>query len=116
MEITHRPLHRVDVLALSGRMLPPEAAQLKEQIDQLFSQGRFRLVLDLSQLEYISSGGLRVLIDARRRAQEGKPSDGGRGDVRLVNPSPRIQDVLTLTGFTSYFQSYPDLTEAVGSF
>ena len=117
MDITHRRIHRVDVLSLSGRMLPPEAAMLKEQIDQLFAEGRHRIVLDLAQLEYISSGGLRVLIEARRRAQEAKVRDGGgRGDVVIVNASQRIKDVLALTGFTSYFRMYDDLAEAVGSF
>ncbi len=116
MDIAHRRISRVDVLSLAGRMMPPEAALLKEQIDPLFAEGRYRIVLDLSQLEYISSGGLRVLIEARKRAQDGKPTDGGRGDVVIVNAAQRIKDVLSLTGFTSYFQMYDDLAEAVGSF
>jgi anti-sigma B factor antagonist len=116
MDVGHRRIHRVDVLSLNGRMLPPEAAILKEHIDALFAEGRYRIVLDLADLEYISSGGLRVLIEARKHLQQAKPSDGGRGDIRLVNVKPRIKDVLSLTGFTSFFEIYDDLTEAVGSF
>ncbi len=116
MDVGHRRIHRVDVLSLSGRMLAPEAASLREHIEALFAEGRYRILLDLDNLEYISSGGLRVLIDARRQAQQGKPSDGGRGDIRLVNANQRIKDVLSLTGFTSFFEMYDDLAEAVGSF
>lgn len=112
MEMTHRRLNRVDVLALRGRMMPVEAAALQAQIDQLIKQGRTSLVLDLAELEYISSGGIRVLMDARKRAQAAKP----RGDLRLAGAGERIKAVLALTGLTTYFQSYDDLAEAVGSF
>ena len=116
MEITHRRINRVDVLALSGRMMAPEAAQLKEHFDKLFAEKRYQIVLDLSNLEYISSGGLRVLIEARKQAQDARLGVGSRGNIHIVNMSPRIKQVFDLTGFTSYFTYYDDLAEAVGSF
>ena len=116
MEIEHRRLNRVDVLSISGRVQAPEAAKLQEYIHHLFGQGRFRVVLDLSKLDYISSPGLRVLIEARKRAKEWKISDFDRGDIRIVGLPPRIKEVFDLTGFTSLFQIYDDLVEAVGSF
>ncbi len=116
MEITHRRLPRVDVLSVSGRVQAPEAATLKEHIDQLFNEGRYRLVLDLERLDYISSGGLRVLIDARKRAREHKLGGSERGDVRIVHLPPQVKNVFDLTGVTSLFQIYDDLLEAVGSY
>ncbi len=116
MELTHRQLHRVDVLAISGRIQAPEAAKLQERINQLFAEGRYRIVLDLASLEYISSPGLRVLIEGRKRAREWKLTDFDRGDVRIVNLPPRIKEVFDLTGFTSLFNIYDDMVEAVGSF
>ena len=116
MEIAHRRMNRVDVLTISGRLLPPENAELKQRFDQLFQEGRSRIVLDLGQLEYISSGGLRVLIEARKRAQESRLGGSEHGDIRIVNLPPRIKSVFDLTGFTPYFQVYDDLAEAVGSF
>lgn len=116
MELTHRRLNRVDVLSISGRIQAPEASKLQEQINALFAEGRFRILLDLQKLEYISSPGLRVLIEARKRAREWKLSDFDRGDVRIVHLPPRIKEVFDLTGFTSLFQIFDDLVEAVGSF
>ena len=116
MELAHRRMHRVDVLSISGRMQAPEAAKLQEQINQLFDEGRVRIVLDLANLEYISSPGLRVLIEARKRAREWKLTDFDRGDVRIVHLPQRIKEVFDLTGFTSLFQIYDDTVEAVGSF
>ena len=116
MEISHRRLNRVDVLAVSGRLTAAEAPQLHEQIDELFNQGRYRLLLDFAGLEYIASPGLRVLIEARKRAREWKLTDLDRGDVRIVNLPPRIKEVFDLTGFTALFQIYDDVVDAVGSF
>ena len=116
MELAHRRLNRVDVLSISGRIQAPEATKLQERINELFTEGRFRLLLDLQNLDYISSPGLRVLIEARKRAREWKLSDFERGDVRIVHLPPRIKEVFDLTGFTSLFQIFDDTVEAVGSF
>jgi anti-sigma B factor antagonist len=116
MEITHRRFNRVDLLAIDGRLDAASAPQLKQQIDTLLDQGRCRLVLDLSNLEYVASPGLRVLIEARKNARSRKITDLEGGDVRIANLPQRIKEVFDLTGFTSLFEIYPDTTEAVGSF
>lgn len=116
MEVSHRRLNRVDVLAVTGRLTAAEAPALQEQLNRLFDEGRYRILLDFAGLDYISSPGLRVLIEARKRAREWKLTDFDRGDVRIVNLPPRIREVFDLTGFTSLFQIYDDLVEGVGSF
>jgi anti-sigma B factor antagonist len=116
MEITHKRLNRVDLLSVSGRLDAMSAQQFKQTIDELFAAGRYRLVLDLAGLEYVASPGLRVLIEARKRARDWKITDLEGGDVRIANLPPRIKEVFDLTGFTSLFEIYGDTTEAVGSF
>lgn len=116
MDISHRRLNRVDVVTVAGRLTAAEAPELQERLNQLFNEGRYRILLDFANLDYISSPGLRVLIEARKRAREWKLTDFDRGDVRIVNLPPRIKEVFDLTGFTSLFHIYDDLVEAVGSF
>lgn len=116
MEVTHRRLNRVDLLEVGGRVDAATASKLKQQIDALFEEGRYRIVLDLAKLEYISSPGLRVLIEARKRAREWKITDLEGGDIRIANLPPKIKEVFDLTGFTSLFELYGDTVEAVGSF
>jgi anti-sigma B factor antagonist len=116
MEISHKRLNRVDLLAINGRLDAASAPQLKQQIDALLDDGRCRLVLDLAGLEYVASPGLRVLIEARKNARGRKLTDLEGGDVRIANLPPRIKEVFDLTGFTSLFEIYPDTTEPVGSF
>lgn len=116
MEITHKRLNRVDLLKLVGRLDAMHAPQLRTEIDRLFEQGRYRIVLDLAELEYVASPGLRVLIEGRKRAREWKLTDMEGGDVRIANLPPRIKEVFDLTGFTSLFEIFSDTTDAVGSF
>ncbi|MGB9632490.1 MAG: STAS domain-containing protein [Chloroflexaceae bacterium] len=116
MEITHRRMNRVDLLEVAGRVDAATAPQLKHQIETLFNEGRYRIVLDLANLEYISSPGLRVLIEARKHARDWKLTDLEGGDIRIANLPPRIKEVFDLTGFTSLFELYNDTVEAVGSF
>ena len=116
MEITHKRLNRVDLLTIVGRLDAASAPQLRQQIEALFDEGRCRLVLDLAGLEYVASPGLRVLIEARKRARDRKLTDLEGGDVRIANLPPRIKEVFDLTGFTSLFEIFPNTVEAVGSF
>ena len=92
------------------------APELEQQIDQLFDQGRYRIVLDLSGLEYIASPGLRVLREVRQQARDWEISDRESGDVRIANMTPRVRDTFDLTGFSSFFENYSDTVEAVNSF
>jgi anti-sigma B factor antagonist len=114
MEITHKQLNRVDLLTIKGRLDAMNAPQLKQKFDELFDQNRYRIVLDLAGLEYVASPGLRVLIEARKRARDWKLTDLEGGDVRIASLPPRIKEVFDLTGFTSLFEIYPDAVEAVG--
>lgn len=116
MEITQKRFNRVDLLTLTGRLDAASAPQFRSAVEALFEEGRYRLVIDMAQLDYIASPGLRVLIEARKRARDWKLTDLEGGDVRIANLPPRIKEVFDLTGFTSLFQIYPDVTEAVGSF
>ncbi|HEX5690100.1 MAG TPA: STAS domain-containing protein, partial [Roseiflexaceae bacterium] len=99
MEIDHKSLKHVDLLTLVGRLDAATSPQLKQQIDSLFAQGRYQIVLDLAKLDYVASPGLRVLIEARKRAREFGSDDVNSGDVRIANLPSRIKEVFDLTGF-----------------
>lgn len=116
MEITQKRHQRVDVIAIKGRLDAATAPLLKARLDALFDEDRDRIVLDLGQLEYVSSPGLRVLIEARKRARDRRLTTGESGDVRIAHLPPRIREVFELTGFISLFVIFDDLTDAVGSF
>jgi anti-sigma B factor antagonist len=116
MEIVHKRMNRADLISIKGRLDAMHSPALKQQIEDIFGEGRYRIVIDLSELEYVASPGLRVLIEARKKARDWKITDLEGGDIRLAGMTNRIREVFDLTGFTALFDIYADATEAVGSF
>jgi anti-sigma B factor antagonist len=101
---------RVDLIEVSGRIDSSNAPDLDETLKQLADQDRHQLVLNLSQVEYMSSAGLRAVVTALRTSKK------NNGDVRISQPSERVKEVLELAGLTNLFQYHDDDTSAVGSF
>ena len=100
----------VDLVTVSGRIDSSSAPALDEALKQLTENGRYKLVLEMSGVEYMSSAGVRALVSALRTCK------GRFGDVRIATPSVRVGEVLELAGLTSLFEIYDDTTAAVGSF
>jgi len=111
MEIKTKQLKRVDLITISGRVDSNAAARLEDTLKASTEAQRYCIVMDMQDLEYISSRGLRALVAALKETQE-----WNRGDLRLCNVPPRVQKVLDLTGFTPLFQIYDNQVDAVGSF
>ena len=101
---------RVDVVTVSGRIDSSNAAQFDEMMERLIDNGRNRIVLDMAGVNYMSSAGLRTMVNALRASKK------GGGDIRLANPSGRIMEVLKLAGLESIFKTFDDQVGAVGSF
>ena len=111
MEIIHKEFKRVDLVSVSGRVDSNTAPDLESTFRGINDAGRFRIVLDMSNLEYISSAGLRVLVSTLKNCRR-----YNRGDLRLASLSDRITGVMEMAGLDVLYKIYPDTTEAVGSF
>ncbi len=84
--------------------------QLEEEIRDVYDSGCFKLVVDLSKVDYISSAGAGVFIGARSEGQE------NGGDVIILNPTAGVKEVLELLGLTQIFKVYDDYASALASF
>lgn len=74
-------------VAIGGRLDTHTYEDLDEALAPLLTRQLHSLVLDLSELEYISSAGIRSIFKAR------KALAGHGGKVLVVNPQPQIQKV-----------------------
>jgi anti-sigma B factor antagonist len=108
--IVHVELKRCDLFKLAGRFDSSRAHEVDEALQEATNQGRYRLVLDLSETTYISSGFLRVLVTTAKLCRR-----FNRGDVYLATLSPRLQDVMKLAGLTVLFKIFDTPEEAVGA-
>ena len=82
-------------VALSGRLDTLTSPDLEEKLDEEL-EGVERLIFDLSELEYISSAGLRVLVGAYQAMED-------MGGMLIRNVAPDVMDVFEVTGLIDGF-------------
>lgn len=111
MEITIEQYKHCDLLAIKGKVDSYTAPDLMKMLDKANDDGKFKIVLDLNDLDYMSSAGFRTLLVAQRNCKR-----YNRGEVILARVPKKIMDALELTGFTPLFKIFDDVTPAVGSF
>ena len=97
MEVKITTEDKVTTAFLIGRLDTLAAQEIAPQMDQLKNAGG-TLVLDCSELSYISSSGLRIFLTLRKAAAE----RGGKVIVR--NISQEISSVFMMTGFLNLFE------------
>ena len=86
------------VATLIGRLDTPASQELAEQFDILAGKAGGMVVLDCSQLEYISSSGLRLFLTLRKAAA----TKGGKVIIRDINSD--VRSVFMITGFLNLFE------------
>jgi anti-sigma B factor antagonist len=111
MEITIKKFKSCDLVILSGRVDSSTAPQLTEALEGITGDGRFKIVLDMSDLEYMSSAGFRALLSSQRVCKR-----YNRGEIVLANIPERVKEALELAGFTELFKTFDNAVEAVGNF
>ena len=100
-----------DVIKVSGRVDSFTAPKLAEVFLSLIKDNRFNFAFDMSGIDYISSAGLRVMIDIQKNCRQ-----ANRGELILVGIPKRISETLELAGFIPLFRLFDDLESAVNSF
>jgi len=111
MDITTQHFKHCDLISVKGRVDSYTAPKLGEAIEAINNNGRYKIVLDLSGLEFMSSAGFRMMLVGQRNCKR-----YNRGEIVLASLPKRTQEALDLTGFTSLFKLFPDITSAVGNF
>ncbi len=97
----------VAVLALAGEVDVANATQVREAGLKLISDGVKRLVIDLSETEYMDTSGLGTLVGLQKRIKE------SGGEILLAALQPRVMRPFEITGLTSVFKLYDDVGSAV---
>jgi anti-anti-sigma factor len=86
------------VLVLRGELDPHTAPRLQDEIDRAMEDDAKVVILDLAELGFIDSSGLRVIISAHKEAAE----RGGR--LVLRSPSPTAKRLLDITGLLDHIE------------
>jgi len=109
MEVQEAESGKVTVLSIKGRIDSTNAIDLGNKLRALYTAPGRRLLLDLQELEYISSAGFRTLLIALRRAAD----TGGR--LALCSLTSRVRDLFEMGGFLDNFAIRGSRDEGVTS-
>jgi anti-sigma B factor antagonist len=111
MELSTTQYKRCDLVKAVGRIDGSNAPRLEEALNALTENGRYKIVFDMTDVNFMSSAGWWVLIRTQKTCKRYK-----RGEVVLACVDEKIKNSLDLVGMGSYFNIYDDITSAVGSF
>lgn len=109
MDIQTIDFKRCTVIKTNGRIDGSNAPDLAKAFKSVIAKGTYNIVFDMSEVNFMASAGWWVLIDTQKTC---KPS----GELILASIDKGIKDSLNLVGMGSYFNTYDDVTSAVGSF
>ena len=72
MDVESKEYKSCDLVTVSGRIDSYSAPQLQEAVDEVTEVGRYKIVIDMSGVEFMSSAGLRVLIGTQKKCKKHK--------------------------------------------
>lgn len=91
--------NNIQVLVLSGELIDKnQATNLVKNIDELLIEGKNKLIIDLSNLKYMNSSGLNVLIQLLTKTR----TNGGESVI--FNVSKKVNDLLVITKLNTLFK------------
>jgi anti-sigma B factor antagonist len=108
MQISNTQLDRVTVVHLTGEIDAYTVVGVQDQLMPLV-QPDTRLLLDMRDVSYMSSSGLRMLLSVYRRVSS------SNGTIALAQLSDELLDTMAMTGFLRYFTVYATLEQGLNS-
>ena len=110
LEIARKKRDSIDILCLSGRLDTNTSAEADAALKQMVAEGSLRILLNVENLDYISSSGLRVMISALREMKK------RQGDLKISSLKPRVKEIFHMAGFDRLFLLYDTEEAAVQGF
>lgn len=106
-KLANRP---VNVLIFSGKITSENIFDLNSKVKAIFENGVFDCILDISELEYINSTGIALLLTIARTVEQ------NRGRILLTRPTQFVQELFDMTDLSGRFSIVADLNTARDQF
>jgi len=107
METRHKD--GVTIVDLSGRLDSAVSNDVTEQLTALVDSGHSKLIMNMKELAYLSSAGLRSLLVAAKLAKS------ANGEMRLCEPNGRVAKVLNEAGFDFLIKIDSDEAQSIAA-
>jgi anti-sigma B factor antagonist len=111
MDFTITPDGNVNILTLKGSLLADvQTKEILEKLSALVQEGKVNFIVDMSQLKFINSSGLGMLLTCVLKTRK------NRGDLVLANVPEQVTNLLNITKLASVFTSVETVEEAKTKF
>ncbi len=100
----------ISVIKVGGYIDTTTSAELEHSLDQLLSQGKYKIIIDLKNVDYISSAGWGIFISEIKGIRE------KGGDLKLVGMIPDVYEVFELLEFNFILRAFETIDEAIMDF
>ncbi len=99
------------ILELSGKIMGgPDASLLNDKLHELIDAGQKRVIADLSQVEWVNSSGLGILIGGLITMRN------NGGSLKLARVTDKILNLIKITKLKSVFETFDTIEKAAESF
>jgi len=110
LKLDSREVDGVTVVNCQGRVVfGEESSHLRDYLKQILASSR-KLILNLSGVSYIDSGGLGTLVGVYSSAR------AAGADIKLTGLGQRLRDVLQITKLVTVFEVYDNEQQAIAAF
>jgi anti-sigma B factor antagonist len=109
MEIKEQRSGNILILSIAGRLDTTTYRILENRLLEVIGNGQIRIIMECSELDYISSSGLRVFLLGLKKITAEK------GRFILSNLQDAIREIMEIAGFTTIFEIRPTLGDALRS-
>lgn len=107
MEFSINPLSYCEVIKINGRIDSYSAPIIQHELESLMLSGQHNIVVDMSDVSYLSSSGILVFLETHRKLMQ-----QGEGALVFSNLPATILSVLQVTGLENVFNYCPDVQSA----
>ena len=109
-EVSKKEQDNVVILYIKGYLDAHTAPMLETELQRLVDTGKYNILVNFSELMYISSAGLGVFMGFIENVRNNK------GDIKLSNMNSKIYRVFDLLGFPTLYDILPEEQEALKKF
>ena len=105
-DVAREDRSEISILRLKGFLDAHTAPNFEQAIQELIEENRYKIIVSMSDLNYISSAGLGVFMGFIEEIREKE------GDIKLTNMSDKVYKVFDLLGFPALYQIFKEEVEA----
>lgn len=106
MEMLETQKNEYKVIEFSGNLDTATSPDVEKRVNACIDEGDLKFVFNFENTKYMSSSGLRVLLATAKKLR-------GKGELKISNLNPVIEEVFDVSGFSSILNVYATEAEAL---